>query len=160
MRSSRSPQRPAALVVAIIALVAALTGGAVAQVASTAFLTKPERKQVRKISNRQITKRAPGGRVLIRVSSETLADGEQEVVDAHCATGERILGGGEAGVGFGAPMGPDAPYLVVSRPLSAGTGFPSDGQPLAGWRAGAQNSAGGIGGTTLSAYAMCLHPGR
>jgi len=31
---------------------------------------------------------------------------------------------------------------VVSRPLSAGTGFPSDGQPLGGWRAGASNPGG------------------
>lgn len=67
------PKRPSpALVVAVVALAAALTGTAVAEMATTARLDRVEKKQTRKIAkkiaakiskrqaNRQITRRAPG----------------------------------------------------------------------------------------------------
>ena len=49
-----------AMVVAIAALVAALTGSAVAGVVSTAVLDRQEKKQVKRIANKRITQRAPG----------------------------------------------------------------------------------------------------
>jgi hypothetical protein len=163
MKRLRSSRPPAGLVVAIIALVAALGGGAVAQVATTASLTKLERKQVRriatKIANQQITKRAPGGLVITRVNSNPLPDGMQAVVDATCATGERMLGGGASGVAIGTPLGPEPPQLVTSRPLGVGGGIPPNGTPLTAWRVGAHNPVGGVLDTTVYAYAVCLRPG-
>jgi hypothetical protein len=160
MKWLRSSRPPAGLVVAVVALVAALTGGAVAQVASTALLSKPEKKQVRSIVNRQITKRAPGGLVVTRVSSEPLLDGMQAVVDATCASGERMLGGGASGVEVGTALGPEPPQLVVSRPVGPGGIVPPNGTPLARWLVGAHNPAGGVGDSTVYAYAVCLQPGR
>lgn len=49
-----------AMVVAIAALVAALTGSAVAGVVTTVSLDRQEKKQVKRIANKRITKRAPG----------------------------------------------------------------------------------------------------
>jgi hypothetical protein len=56
----RSPRSPA-VVISILALVAGLTGAAVAgPLASTSKLTKKEKKQVRNIADSEINKLAPG----------------------------------------------------------------------------------------------------
>ena len=61
-------RRPSpALVVAIVALVAALAGGATA--ATISSLSKPEKKTVKRIANKQITKKVPK---LIGKSAESI----------------------------------------------------------------------------------------
>lgn len=78
------PKRPSpALVVAVVALAAALTGTAVAEIATTARLDRVEKKQVRKLAkkiaakiskrqaNRQITRRAPNLSVASAKNAET-----------------------------------------------------------------------------------------
>jgi hypothetical protein len=60
-----------ALVVSVLALVAALAGSAVAEVATTARLDKKEKKQVKKIVNKQLSKQLKQN----PVEEQQIADG-------------------------------------------------------------------------------------
>ena len=60
MRKIRVDKPSPAMVVAIVALIFAVTGTAVAGVATISSLTKSEKKTVKKIANKQIKKKGPG----------------------------------------------------------------------------------------------------
>jgi len=71
MKTPRRHMPSPALVVAIAALVAALAGSAAAEVATTAKLDKKSKKQVRKISKKEVNKQFP-------IESEQISDGAVE----------------------------------------------------------------------------------
>ena len=89
MRRIKGAKPSPALLVAVVALVAALGGGAVAGVAVTA-LNKKEKKQVTKISkkqaNRQIKRKEPGLDVNSAVRAETAKDADNAVNAQNAAT--------------------------------------------------------------------------
>jgi hypothetical protein len=82
LRSRRSP----AVVISILALVAGITGAAVAgPTASKSVLNKKEKKQVRNIAGSEITKRAPGLAVASAKTADSAksADSAQPALFAH-----------------------------------------------------------------------------
>lgn len=93
MTRRMSPRRPSpALVIAVLALVAALTGTAVAEVATTARLDKKEKKQVRKIA-KKIAKKQAAKAVAAEfpIEASQLADGAvnaAKVQNGALGTGE------------------------------------------------------------------------
>jgi hypothetical protein len=150
MRRIKGAKPSPALLVAVVALVAALGGGAVAGVAVTA-LNKQEKKQVKKISKKQARKldkkieltpgpkgdQGPPGKnaaenVVVRESA--VSSGLRTV---SCMEGERLVGGG------GATSPPAA--LSINGPTET-SGTPS------GWSAQAYDDA------PTNAFVLCASP--
>jgi hypothetical protein len=88
--------------------------------------------------------------VVVRSSTVPLPDNSSASAEVGCATGEKMLGGGGSVGAFGAIN------LLSSRPTTAGGGLPAQGSTLTRWRSSATNPAGGVGATTITAYANCL----
>jgi hypothetical protein len=154
-----SQVRPSpALLVAIVALVAALVGTAVAGVATTSRLDRKEKQQVRKIArklaNQQITRRALKlsvaaagtansaltaaqlGSVTVERVTGSIEDEQGGSVDAFCPAGKQAIGGG------GRADDNKEPKLLASRPTRAGGEPPSNGESFTGWRVSAFNDTG------------------
>jgi hypothetical protein len=143
------------MLVAVLALIAALAGTAVAEVATSSKLVGKERKQVAKIArkeaNKLIGKRAAGlsvdtansaataaqlGRVVVERETGSVANGTGGSVDAFCPAGMQALGGGGRADDF------DEPRLLASRPTRAGGEPPNDGESFNGWRVSVFNDSG------------------
>ena len=155
-----SQWRPSpAMLVAVVALIAALAGTAIAGVATTSKLSGKDKKQIAKIARKEadkrITKRAGGLSVAVANSANTAAvaaqlgkvtvqreTGDVEnllsgSVDAFCPAGTQAIAGGGRGDDS------DEPQLLSSRPTRAGGEPPSDGESFTGWRVSVLNETGG-----------------
>lgn len=156
--------RSPGLLVAVLALVAALAGTAVA--APGATTSKLNKKKVVRIADREIDELALSNDVVTHVESVQVPDGGAEGVSAECVTGERMISGGATPVGTAAG---EKVVLVASGPIVPGrpgtgdlpfTVVPADGSSLSAWggflRNEEGNSSGGPGGTaTLNVFAVC-----
>ena len=164
MRGSRRSRPSPALVVAVLALVAGVTGVAVAQPAGKKPVTK---KKVVKIADKEINKLAPqlsvanaadaetlngvapsgfvSSDIVTRFKSETVDPGQGGDIDAGCNAGEQILGGGGRMAGVFAS---EDVTLVSSRPNTF-----QNGGAFTQWHASGRN--GEAQGKTLTAYAVC-----
>jgi hypothetical protein len=169
-----SQLRPSpAMLVAVVALIAALVGTAIAGVATTSKLDGKEKKQVKKIArheaNKGITRRAPKlsvatagsavtansaltatqlGRVSVQRQTGSVANGVGGSVDAFCPEGTQAIGGGGRGDDF------DEPRLLASRPTRAGGEPPSTGESFNGWRVSVFNDTGVT--VQPEAWAICV----
>jgi hypothetical protein len=183
MRRLKRARPSPALIVAVVALVAALAGTAVASdPLATSSAKKVTKKKVKKIADRRINKLAPG---LSVANAETAQNAEtaetaNSVVDGAITApklgtivsrsssvalndgagnaGNAACQPGEKMVGGGGQIvGPanTTSHMVSSRPTT-GTSVPVEGDPLTEWRAAATNPAGGQGNTTLNIFALCL----
>ncbi len=168
---SRIRKPSPALLVAVVALVAALCGGAVAGVAVHA-LNKKEKKQVKRISKRQAHKldkriellpgpRGPQGApgpqgdpgattVVVRSADSdpgTLA-GTSETATAHCNPGEVAVGGGATPLNI---LNSNMTY-IKSNPSP----FADGAEPTAWTATLATDTADGNG--FIETYAVCASP--
>ena len=97
-------RRPSpAILVAVIALVAALGGSAVAEVATTSKLDKKEKKQTKKIAKKQANKVVDGvlpigaselGTIVERTAQVNVPANDRAGTKADCLDGETVIGGG------------------------------------------------------------------
>jgi hypothetical protein len=141
-------------VVAILALVAALAGTAVA--ADPSATTAVSKKKTKKIANQQIKKKAPG---LSVASAEALtnvtyikgpatsipADGQTHLLDgAICPDGSNVVGGGLIGSFL---------FRVAQSYATAANGSDPGRQ---GWTVRVQNTFGGGGAADGEAFAICV----
>jgi len=159
-RSLPSP----AIVVAVGALVAALAGTALAGTdAQTAAINK---KSVKKIAQKQVTKLAPelsvasaanaeqlGGvaasgylssAIVARFKDTSVPAGSGGDADASCAAGEKVISGGVVFPGFAS----DDVSVVSSRPNAF-----TQGATFNSWHGSGRNDTGGA--KTLRVYAIC-----
>jgi hypothetical protein len=151
-----------AMIVAVLALVVALAGTAVAAPdLATRAISRVQVIQIAKTqAKNEVAKRALGNRVITRVRLASVPDGEARGQLANCAPGEKMLGGGATAVGT--TVG-ELVALGSSGPVGTGgdpaTSVPPDGTRLTAWFAFMRNEAGaanGPGGTaTLNVYAVC-----
>lgn len=87
--------------------------------------------------------------IVVRLAEETVADGVSGSVEATCAEGEVIIGGGGAINLFA----DDVPILS-SRPAD-GEFLPPDGGAFTHWRVTINNPAGGTGDVIVRSWAIC-----
>jgi hypothetical protein len=159
-----------AIVVAVVALVAAVAGTAVAgPSATTSALTKAKvkkiaKKQVNKlapgIANDEITKRAPGLSVASAVTANRLANvtvqrEDFQVADntangalAQCPQGQQVISGGVI-------TGANDAFVSNSVPANALVGDLNDGETFTAWRGFVVNQVGGSGLIDSVVYAVC-----
>ena len=142
MSDSRSPGPSPALVVAIIALVVSLTGGAVA---ATYVITSSKQIKPRVITGKHVKKGTlrpehfAGSNVTVRKVEGTIPAGGQEKIKASCQTGEKATGGGYENAG---------PIVLASKP------DPEDGTPTA-WVVEAYDGSVPPSDTKQPVYVVC-----
>ena len=142
-RITRSRPSPA-IIVAVVALIAALAGTALAgPSASTSVVTKSKVKKIaKKQANRAVQTIFPiaGGDLGVvntRTSTQNVASGASASTTANCQTGERVLSGGVFG---------SAPAVLVEADRKQGEG----------WTGSVFNATGAPHSFTVEAY--CLAP--
>jgi hypothetical protein len=158
------PSRPSpALVIAIVALIAALTGSAYALKIGTKQL-KNKSVSTKKLKNGAVNKvklknAAVGGAklggIIVRNATVDVTDGDVAGQTAVCNPGEKMIGGGARYVSSGAS---EDLLLVSSGPRKAvdDNSAPDQGGPLVAWRAAGVNEAGATGTFPLTVFAICL----
>jgi hypothetical protein len=159
-----------ATVISIVALIFAVTGSALAGVATVSVLSKKEKKQTRKIANKQITKRSPGLSVK-RADIAANADALQgKPASAFASSSNRTvqaiknLGDVAAGSGSGVQANCDPGEQVVGGGASANDPRMSMYQSwpvkdLNEWAASFTNlTSGTLTGVQLVAFVICASP--
>jgi hypothetical protein len=158
-----------AIIVAIVALVAAVAGTAVAGPDATTSVSKKKTKQIAKkqvnklapgIANDEITKRAPGLSVASAVTANRLANVTVQREDAtvvdntangiivECPAGQQVISGGVI-------TGANDTYITNSVPANAVVGDLNDGETFSAWRGFVVNQTGGSGDHPFTVYAVC-----
>ncbi len=89
--------------------------------------------------------------VVVRSASKPLNDGSNAIPEADCQPGEVAVGGG----GLTANQTSDIQFMSL-RPVLAGGANAGDGATPTAFQANFVNNAGGTGGTTAFAYALCM----
>ena len=160
-----------ATVISIVALIFAVTGSALAAVATVSVLSKKEKKQTRKIADKQITKRSPGlsvkradiaanadalqGKSASAFASPTsnrtvqaiknlgdVAAGSGTGVQANCDPGEHVVGGGASA---------NDPRMTMYQSWPV--------EDLNEWTASFTNlTSGTLTGVQLIAFVICASP--
>jgi hypothetical protein len=159
-------------VIAIVALIAALTGTAWAAKIGTKQLAKGAvtAKKIKngavknakladgavteaKVANGAVTD-AKLGNVIVRSIPVNVPDGGAGGQSIQCNTGEKMLGGGARFVNSGNAT--DL-ALISSGPVNTGdNNAPADGTTLGAWRGAGSNQAGATGAFPLTVFALCL----
>jgi hypothetical protein len=147
MRRLRHARPSPALIVAVIALVGALAGSAVAEQATTSISKKKTKKIAKNQANKQIDLRLPIGagelgEIREVSTTNTVPAGTGQAFTTACPADEQVISGGSRLEGFAGGIF----YLhqVDHR----------DGN---GWRAGGFNATGAP--QTLVVHAYCLESG-
>jgi hypothetical protein len=162
---TRSPT----IVVAVLALVAAVAGTAVAGPGADTSVSKKKTKQIAKkqvnklapdIANQEITERAPGLSVASANTANTLANvtvqrEDFQVLDntangaiAQCPGGQQVISGGVI-------TGANDAFITNSVPANAVVGDLNDGETFTAWRGFVVNQTGGSGTIDSVVYAVC-----
>jgi hypothetical protein len=158
-----------AIVVAIVALIAAVAGTAVADPGAGTSVSKKKTKQIAKkqvnklapgIANDEITKRAPGLSVASAVTANRLANVTVQREDAtvvdntangiivECPAGQQVISGGVI-------TGANDTYITNSVPANAVIGDLNDGETFTAWRGFVVNQPAGSGDHPFTVYAVC-----
>jgi hypothetical protein len=166
MRRRLSEGRPSpAIVVAVVALIAAVAGTAVAGPGAETSVSKKKTKQIAKkqvnklapgIANDEITDRAPGLTVgtANQLANVTYVKGPETTVPADantyllagaiCPAGTNVVGGGHTGSFL---------FRVAESYATAADGIDPGRQ---GWTVRVQNTFGGGGAADGRAFAICV----
>ena len=141
--SDPHPRRPSpALIVAIVALVVSLSGGAIA---ATYVITSSKQIKPRVITGKHVKKGSlgpdvlAGSNVTVRKVEGTIPAGGSETIKASCASGEKATGGGYEDAG---------PIVVASKP------DPESGTPRA-WVVEAYDASLTPSDTKQPVYVVC-----
>jgi hypothetical protein len=167
-RKARDLRPSPAIIIAIVALVAAVAGTAVAGPGADTSVSKKKTKQIAKkqvnklaprIANDEITERAPGLSVASAVTANRLAnvtyvkgpetsvpaDGTEHLLNgAICPAGSHVVGGGHTGSTL---------FRVAQSYPTAENGSDPGRQ---GWAVLVQNTFGGGGAADGRAVAICV----
>jgi hypothetical protein len=146
-RSKRGRPSPA-IIVAVLALVAALGGTAVAEQATTSITKKKTKKIAKRVANKQIALTLPigsGELATIEERSETFQVAANSTVDqtVNCNQDETVISGGSRWDNF-----PGQAFVGITQ---------VDKREGNGWRAGGRNFTGATQPFTV--YAYCLSTG-
>jgi hypothetical protein len=118
MRSRLRGHRPSpALVVSVLALTVAVAGTAMAGVATISVLNKQEKKQAKKIANKQIQKKAPG----LSVASAANATNATNAANATTAANANTLDGLDSSAFLGAGEVRNSGRVTLDDPTPGGT---------------------------------------
>lgn len=134
-----------ALVVAVMALIAALAGTAIAGPTATTSINKKKTKRIaRQQANKQINQRLPigsGELGSIREETETITipPGSTGSATANCSGQEKVISGGSRWNNFATPI-----FVITQQ----------DQRSNNGWVAGGVNASGAA--QLFTVYAYCL----